>query len=178
MLQSGTAASSLQKIYEEGYLTCSTAVYYEGQGNEEEAMRCWKTAVQQIQNQHADGNIPEYAALTETEKALSDSLRELEYQAQERIDLLEALKESRRGDPFQDPPSSFPEAPHSYSSGYNGSNGYSGYGTYREGPSQASSSPSSGYIGGGTIPAITYNELSRPEFTTADINLNVTNGIV
>lgn len=31
MLQSGTTASSLQKIYEEGYLTCSTAVYYEGQ---------------------------------------------------------------------------------------------------------------------------------------------------
>ncbi|CAK7234116.1 Golgi transport complex subunit 6 [Sporothrix bragantina] len=166
MLQSGTAASSLQRIYEEGYLTCSTAVYYEGQGNEEEAMRCWKTAVQQIQNQHADGNIPEYAALTETEKALSDSLRELEYQAQERIDLLEALKESRQGDPFQDPPGSFPESSHSYSSGYNGNNGYSsGYGSYGDRPSQSSSSPNSGYIGGGTIPAITYSELSRPELS-------------
>ncbi|CAK7207342.1 Golgi transport complex subunit 6 [Sporothrix eucalyptigena] len=160
MLQSGTAASSLQKIYEEGYLTCSTAVYYEGQGNEEEAMRCWKTAVQQIQSQHADGRIPEYAALTETEKALSDSLRELEYQAQERIDLLEALKESRQGDPFQDPPGSYPDTS---TSSY--SNGYGGYGAYGEGPSHSSSSPSSGYIGGGTIPAITYSELSRPELS-------------
>lgn len=136
-------------------------------------MRCWKTAVQQIQSQHADGNIPEYAALTETEKALSDSLRELEYQAQERIDLLEALKESRRADPFQDPPSYSDNPSAGYSSGYNGTSNSSssygnysgGYGAYGEGPSHSSSSPSSGYIGGGTIPAITYGELSRPELS-------------
>lgn len=140
-------------------------------------MRCWKTAVQQIQHQHADGNIPEYAALTETEKALSDSLRELEYQAQERIDLLQALKESRRADPFQDPPSAYSDNPSgSYSSGYNGNSGnngnngyggYGGYGAYGEGPSHSSPSPNSGYIGGGTIPAITYGELSRPELSRA-----------
>ncbi|KJR79915.1 uncharacterized protein SPSK_00410 [Sporothrix schenckii 1099-18] len=187
MLQSGTAASSLQKIYEEGYLTCSTAVYYEGQGNEEEAMRCWKAAVQQIQHQQANGNIPEYAALTETEKALSASLRELEYQAQERIDLLEALKQSRRADPFQDPPRSYSNnsvngqnghnsssSYNNYNSGYNGNSGtsnnigydsYGGYSSYGEGPSQTSPSTNSGYIGGGTIPAITYSELSRPELS-------------
>lgn len=143
-------------------------------------MRCWRTAVQQIQNKQADGSIPDYAALSETEKALSDSLRELEYQAQERIDLLQALKESRRADPFQDPPGSFPGSSvnpsnsyNSYNSGYNGSNGSngygrgSGYGSYGEGPSQSSSSPNSGYIGGGTIPAITYSELSRPEVSRA-----------
>ncbi|CAK7272836.1 Golgi transport complex subunit 6 [Sporothrix epigloea] len=170
MLHSGTAASSLQKIYEEGYLTCSTAVYYEGQGNEEEAMRCWKSAVQQIQNQQFDDKIPEYAALTETEKALSDSLRELEYQARERIDLLEALKESRQEDPFQDQPSSSLNSSHSYSSAYNGNNGnngFNGYGTVGGGPSQSPSPPNSGYIGGGTIPAITYGELSRPELYRA-----------
>lgn len=137
------------------------------QGNEEEAMRCWKSAVQQIQNQQFDDKIPEYAALTETEKALSDSLRELEYQARERIDLLEALKESRQEDPFQDQPSSSLNSSHSYSSDYNGHNGYSGYGTINGGPSQSPSPPSSGYIGGGTIPAITYGELSRPELCRA-----------
>ncbi|CAK7266219.1 Golgi transport complex subunit 6 [Sporothrix epigloea] len=168
MLQSGTAASSLQKVYEEGYLTCSTAVYYEGQGNEEEAMRCWKMAVQQIQNQHLDDKIPEYATLTETEKALSDSLRELEYQARERIDLLEALRESRQEDPFQDQPSSSFNSSHSYSSGYdgnNGNNGFSGRRTSYGGPSQSPSPLNGGYIGGGTIPAITYGELSRPELS-------------
>ena len=130
-------------------------------------MRCWKTAVQQIQSQHADGNIPEYAALTETEKALSDSLRELEYQAQERIDLLEALKESRQADPFQDPQGSSQGSSQSqsYSSGYFGNNGYGRNGSYGDGLGRSSSSPSGGYIGGGTIPAITYSELSRPELS-------------
>ena len=31
MLRNRTAASVLQKAYDESYLTCSTAVYYEGQ---------------------------------------------------------------------------------------------------------------------------------------------------
>ncbi|EPE03663.1 aaa family atpase [Ophiostoma piceae UAMH 11346] len=170
MLQSGTTASGLQKIYEEGYLTCSTAVYYEGQGNEDEAMRCWKSAVQQIRHQYANGHFPDYRALSSSEKALSDSIRELEYQAQERIDLLAALKESRVHDPFKDPPK-YSEASQmgygaspSSTAGVVGGDYVNGY-PYEEGSSSAAPQTpgSSGYIGGGTIPAITYNELSRPE---------------
>lgn len=182
MLQSGTTASGLQKIYEEGYLTCSTAVYYEGQGNEDEAMRCWRSAVQQIRSQYANGHFPDYRALSSSEKSLSDSIRELEYQAQERIDLLSALSESRAHDPFKDPPRysenteprhtsshmGYAASPSSTAGVVGGGGDYlNGYHTYGQGSgSGAPQTPnSSGYIGGGTIPAITYSELSRPEIS-------------
>ncbi|KAK8084583.1 AAA domain-containing protein [Apiospora hydei] len=90
------AASNLQKTYDESYLTCSTAVYYESQGNEKEAMRYWKTALDQIN--HNSPSKPSYTPKSETERALLESLKTLETQCKERVDLLEALRISREED--------------------------------------------------------------------------------
>lgn len=70
-----------------------------------------------------------------------DAVKELELQCKERIDLLEALKLSRQEGVAS---------------------------TYRDNTAQAtgSSSQVSGTIGQGSIPAVTYSELSRPSFST------------
>ncbi|EXJ88917.1 adenosinetriphosphatase [Capronia epimyces CBS 606.96] len=97
-------ASSMQKTYDECYLQCSTAVFFEGQGNEAEALRSWKSALDQI-NYYKAYKLPfNYTPKSEIEKALYESLRELERQCKERVDLLEALKRSRQ-DLGQDSPS-------------------------------------------------------------------------
>ncbi|KAK6855442.1 EMG1/NEP1 methyltransferase [Apiospora arundinis] len=90
------AVSNLQKTYDESYLTCSTAVYYESQGNEKEAMQYWKTALNQIS--HNSPSKPSYTPKSETERALLESLKALETQCKERVDLLEALRISREED--------------------------------------------------------------------------------
>jgi fidgetin-like protein 1 len=89
------AVSSMQKTYDECYLACSTAVYFEGQNNEAEALRSWKNALDQIyfHNYKLPSN---YTPKSETEKALFASLKQLELQCRERVDLLEALRQSRR----------------------------------------------------------------------------------
>lgn len=145
MLRSNkTAASVLQKTYDESYLTCSTAVYYESQGNEVEAMRCWKLALDRIYDHHANRILPNFTPSSETEKALADSLRQLELQCKERIDLLEALRLSRQ----------------EMSSGYDTTAGDQ---LGRSSTvSHQSGSQGKGWIGGGTIPAVEYTELSRP----------------
>jgi fidgetin-like protein 1 len=109
-------ASSMQKTYDECYLICSTAVYFEGQvwttalpqqaancyslpitqNNEAEALRSWRSALDQIYYHNAHRMPTTYTPRNETERALQDSLRELEMQCKERVDLLEALKESRK----------------------------------------------------------------------------------
>ncbi|KIW11057.1 hypothetical protein PV08_10356 [Exophiala spinifera] len=89
-------ASSMQKTYDECYLQCSTAVFFEGQGNEAEALRSWKSALDQITYYKAYKLPLNYAPKSETERALFDSLKELEIQCKERVDLLEALKRSRQ----------------------------------------------------------------------------------
>ncbi|KAH8891676.1 COG6-domain-containing protein [Thozetella sp. PMI_491] len=133
MLRNRSALPALQKTYDESYLTCSTAVYYESQGNEDEAMRCWKTALDQIHEHNASKILPNYAPRSETEKALVDSLRELELQCKERIDLLQALRLSRQASP---------SAP----------------GT----PDTLNRATERGWIGDGTIPALAYTQLSKP----------------
>ncbi|KAK3320020.1 oligomeric complex COG6-domain-containing protein [Cercophora scortea] len=153
MLRNRTAASVLQKTYDESYLTCSTAVYYESQGDEAEAMRCWKLALDQIYDHHANRVLPNYTPRSETEKALVDSLRRLELQCKERIDLLEALRLSRHEAlQQQDSSSSGPGPSKSSDSSDPG-----------PGPGPGSSQQDKGWIGGGTIPAATYMDLSRPE---------------
>ncbi|KAI1612499.1 adenosinetriphosphatase [Exophiala viscosa] len=73
-------ASSMQKTYDESYLQCSTAVFFEGQGNEAEALRYYKAY-----------KLPmNYAPKSETERALYDSLKQLETQCQERLSRQEA----------------------------------------------------------------------------------------
>ncbi|KAH6606292.1 hypothetical protein Trco_005445 [Trichoderma cornu-damae] len=137
--------AALQKTYDHSYLSCSTAVYYEGQGDESEATRHWKAALRRINEYYASASAPRVSeSYTDTDAALIDALKELELQCKERIDLLEALKLSRE-------------------------DGLAS--TYRDDtipPSQASDSTNqgTGTIGQGTIPAVTYSELSRPALTS------------
>lgn len=149
MLRNKAALPALQKTYDESYLTCSTAVYYEGQGNEKEAMRCWKSALTNINDHHANKVSSTYEPKTETERALIDSLKKLEIQCKERIDLLEALRISRE------------EGTHTPRTPRTPSNGKL-VGHIDASDLEARGTPSKGWIGDGTIPAITYPELSRP----------------
>ncbi|KAK5061026.1 hypothetical protein LTR84_007567 [Exophiala bonariae] len=89
-------SSLMQKIYDESYLHCSTAVFFEGQANEAEALRSWKSALDGITYFKAYKLPFNYQPKSETEKALYDSLRQLENQCKERVDLFEALRLSRQ----------------------------------------------------------------------------------
>ncbi|KAH8836208.1 hypothetical protein RJ55_10074 [Drechmeria coniospora] len=160
------AFTVLQKTYDDSYLSCSTAVYYEsqvfipqlrlhrlnplangegaGQGNEPEAARHWKAALDNIYEHHAIKSAPGYEPQTDTERALVDALKQLELQCKERIDLLEALRVS-----LQD------ESPTS-------PNNHSGISE----PKSEATGRTKGCIGLGTIPAVTYSQLSRPFLPT------------
>ncbi|OJJ73207.1 hypothetical protein ASPBRDRAFT_40851 [Aspergillus brasiliensis CBS 101740] len=97
-------ASSLQKTYDDCYLMCSTAVYFEGQQNEEEALRSWRSALETIYYHNAYRVPSKYTPKNETERALQDSIRQLELQCRERVDLLQALRESRKDSAGRSPP--------------------------------------------------------------------------
>lgn len=144
-------SSSMQKTYDECYLICSTAIYFEGQNNEAEALRSWRSALDQIYYHNAYRVPPNYRPKSETEKALQDSLRDMEMQCKERVDILEALRRSRtdakdqtehtasnvirRGRPPAPPKKSDISSP-------------------------LESRP--GFIGQGTIPTVNYPDLSKP----------------
>ncbi|KAL2263316.1 hypothetical protein VTK26DRAFT_7299 [Humicola hyalothermophila] len=146
--RTASALSTLQKTYDESYLTCSTAAYYESQGNESEAMRCWKLALEQINDHNADRVLPTFTPHSETEKALLDSLRRLELQCKERIDLLEALRLSRQEAAQNNTPLSAVDTNKPV-------NDPRDAGQRKE--------QEQGWIGNGTIPALTYAELPRPD---------------
>ncbi|PYH91507.1 AAA-domain-containing protein [Aspergillus ellipticus CBS 707.79] len=101
-------ASSLQKTYDDCYLMCSTAVYFEGQNNEEEALRSWRSALETIYYHNAYRLSSQYTPKNETERALQDSIRQLELQCSERVDLLQALRESRKDSTGRSPPRATP----------------------------------------------------------------------
>ena len=105
-------------------------------------MRHWRGALDQIYEHNANKVPPTYVAKTDTEKALIQALKQLELQCKERIDLLEALRVSREDSPHQTPTLS---------------NKLSKTPDYFD-----PNSRSKGSIGSGTIPAVTYSELSRP----------------
>ncbi|KAL0259989.1 hypothetical protein SLS55_005732 [Diplodia seriata] len=139
-------SAAMQKTYDDCYLVCSTAIYFESQGNEAEALRSWRNALDQIYYFNAYRRPANWAPKTETEKALQASLRELELQCKERVDLLEALKESRKDAKKEKDPAS-------------------------AGDLQASSAATSrpevvpdggGWLGQGTIPPVNYPDLARP----------------
>ncbi|CCF44042.1 SAP1 [Colletotrichum higginsianum] len=109
-------------------------------------MRCWKNALDQLNDQRITKVLPNYVAGTETEEALIDSLRKLELQCKERIDLLEALRISRQ-DALTLQDSNLPAPILS---------------TCTEPDLSNMTTPERGWIGQGTIPAIRYPELSRP----------------
>ncbi|KAF9731440.1 hypothetical protein PMIN02_008262 [Paraphaeosphaeria minitans] len=144
-------ASSTQKAYDEAFLACSTAVYFEAQSNEAEALRSWRTALDQITYHNAHRGPSLVRPASSTEQALVESLRQLELQCKERVDLLEALKRSRQESaetltsPRTDAKAPTPP-PH-------------GAGTL---PVQADPNGASSWLGGGTIPPVDYNDLSRP----------------
>ncbi|PVH87888.1 AAA-domain-containing protein [Cadophora sp. DSE1049] len=143
-------SSSLQKTYDECYLICSTAVYFEGQGNEAEALRSWRSALDQIYYHNAYRVPAGYIPRSETEKALKDSLRDMEMQCKERVDLLEALKQSRQEEAAGE-------------AGTEGSNGKIHKTSSRTPRHSSETEPGEkGFIGNGTIPAVNYPELSRP----------------
>lgn len=125
----------------------STSLITSPKGDEKEAMRCWKNALDNIHEHQARKVALSYVPKSETEKALIESLKKLELQCKERIDLLEALRVSRADDAKSNPKTptdgNMPEYVES-----------SNLSTRR--------TPSKGWIGDGTIPAITYPELSRP----------------
>jgi len=95
-------------------------------------MRCWQAALQQISDYKEDGRFPRAPPQSETETALADSLHLLELQCRERVDLLSALRLSRQVDGAEQPIAA------------------------------SEALAGRGWIGGGTIPAVTYTELSRP----------------
>lgn len=141
-------ASSLQKTYDECYLLCSTAVYFEGQNNEEEALRSWRSALETIYHHNARRIPSNYTPKSETEKALQDSIRALENQCRERVDLLSALRESRKesaeANNVKDTPATLIKNKTPVIAS----------------PSSSSNPP--GWIGDGTIPAVGYTDLSKP----------------
>lgn len=106
-------------------------------------MRCWKSALDQIYDHNANKMPRDHVVRTETERALTESLRQLELQCKERIDLLEALRISRQEDVSQ-----------------RGSSSSGGNPTLSSDSSDQDRGR--GFIGDGTIPAITYPELSKP----------------
>ncbi|KAK5130063.1 hypothetical protein LTR08_002496 [Meristemomyces frigidus] len=143
-----TPASSMQKTYDECYLICSTAIYFEGQNNEPEALRAWRNALDQIYYHNAYKMPSGYSPRTETERALQDSLRAMEMQCKDRVDLLEALRKSRL------------EAEEDAKS--------NGDGASRSRESLASASKpaptanSTGWLGGDSVRQASYADLPRP----------------
>ncbi|KAL3461373.1 P-loop containing nucleoside triphosphate hydrolase protein [Aspergillus heterothallicus] len=129
--------SSLQKTYDDCYLMCSTAVYFEGQNNEEEALKSWRSALETIYYHNAYRLPASYTPSTETERALQDSIRQLELQCRERVDLLDALRESRKDSSSSGKKKSPPR-------------------------SHVNFNTTPGYIADGTVPAVGYTDLSKP----------------
>lgn len=95
-----------------------------------------------------------YRPKSETEKALADSLRDMEIQCKERVDLLEALKQSRQ------------ESQNSDTGASSGAASLSGNGRLSKVATPRVSSETErndrGWIGGGTIPAISPLAVPRP----------------
>ncbi|KAF2658141.1 AAA-domain-containing protein [Lophiostoma macrostomum CBS 122681] len=145
-------SSSMQKTYDECFLTCSTAVYFEGQNNEAEALRSWKSALDQIYYHNAYRVPSNYRPKTETDRALQESLRQLELQCKERVDLLETLKKSRE-DTAKD--GTTPQL-----------QGEAAGAAPIPPPHVTTATPRDAaeptWLGGGTVPPIGFSDLSRP----------------
>ncbi|KAI9787702.1 MAG: hypothetical protein M1839_000233 [Geoglossum umbratile] len=140
-------SSSLQKTYDECYRVCSTAIYFEGQNNEAEALRSWRNALDQIYYFNAYRMPPNSRPKSETDKALQDSLHEMELQCKERVDLLEALHQSRVDSNLD---------------AENSSGRLSMVRASSTPTPRASLDQGRGTIGEGSVPAFNYPDLSRP----------------
>ncbi|KAF2144688.1 uncharacterized protein K452DRAFT_266714 [Aplosporella prunicola CBS 121167] len=150
MMRQKPSSSAMQKTYDDCYLVCSTAVYFETQGNEAEALRSWRSALDQIYYFNAHRRPANYAPKTETEKALQASLRELELQCKERVDLLEALEESRK------------ETKKGKEHGTLGEPAGPVLHATSATPKSEADRDRAGWLAQGTIPPVNYPDLSRP----------------
>ncbi|KAI9797890.1 MAG: hypothetical protein M1833_005090 [Piccolia ochrophora] len=145
MLRNSTA-SSLQKTVK---------------SNEAEALRSWRSALDAIYYHNAYRVSPHYRAKNQTEKALQDSLKDMEMQCKERVDLLDALRKSRE-EGAQSGKSMVP--------------GLTPATLPDTRPANLSTGSQPGWLGQGTIPAVNYSDLSpqkapklpdRPPISTA-----------
>lgn len=144
-------ASSTQKAYDEAFLACSTAVYFESQSNEAEALRSWRTALDHITYHNARRGPSLVRPASSTEQALVESLRQLELQCKERVDLLDTLQRSRREttDSLASPPADAPPpTPPAHGTGMLSAH------------AEPVGPPA--WLAGGTIPPVDYHDLSRP----------------
>ncbi|KAG9669841.1 AAA-domain-containing protein, partial [Aureobasidium melanogenum] len=114
------------------------------QNNEAEALRSWRNALDQIYYHNAYRMPTGWRPRSETEKALQESLRQMELQCKERVDLLEALRQSR-----EEAAEAETQAKATASS--------------TSIPLQESADQSNaGGLGGGSIPPVNYSDISRP----------------
>lgn len=118
------------------------------QNNEEEALRSWRSALETIYHHNARRVPSTYTPKSETEKALQDSIRALEVQCRERVDLLGALRASRK------------ESAEANGGGKESATLVKGKSVTSAPPPSSSNLP--GWIGDGTIPAVGYTDLSKP----------------
>lgn len=121
-----TSVASMQKTYDECYLICSTAVFFESQvramvahivtrslisqNNEAEALRSWREALAKIIQHNATRASSAWYPQTETERALMNALIDMENQCKERVDLLKALRDSRAESGQSEAPSNLSKA--------------------------------------------------------------------
>ncbi|KAL4944837.1 P-loop containing nucleoside triphosphate hydrolase protein [Aspergillus oleicola] len=154
--------SSLQKTYDDCYLMCSTAVYFEGQNNEDEALRSWRSALETIYYHNAYRLPASYIPSNETERALQESIRQLELQCCERVDLLDALRESRKEKEKEKEKKEKDnnKGKDSSSSSISSLRKFRFTSTPRGNNGNGNATP--GYIGDGTVPAVGYTDLSKP----------------
>ncbi|MCJ1416752.1 hypothetical protein MMC32_003090 [Xylographa parallela] len=140
-------SSSMQKTYDECYLLCSTAVYFESKNNEADALKSWQSALDKIYYHNAYRVPPNYRPASETDKALQDSLHDMELQCKERVDLLKTLRQSRSEikDNKDSSTSSKRTSP-----------------TLTKLPTEHTLQEPTNWIGQGTVPALSYPDLSRP----------------
>lgn len=139
------------------------------QCNELEACRSWQKALDTITAHNAKAPSSWYPR-SETEKALRDSLYSMELQCKERIEILTALKLSREEKAAED-------AAKQDGSSSNASSSNNGSGSKLVKPGLRSNdslgntgengNAVQGFLGDGTIPAVSYKDLSRPEPITS-----------
>ncbi|KAF3490586.1 uncharacterized protein GIQ15_00103 [Arthroderma uncinatum] len=122
-----------------------------GANNESEALRAWKSALDTIYYHNAHKVPLTYVPKNDTERGLQDALRELELQCKERVSLLETLRESRKEAGMDPDPKTTPISKGKLEKSR----------PPVTGPQKLGGS-TTGWIGGGTIPSISYPELSRP----------------
>ncbi|KAI5288730.1 hypothetical protein KEM54_004954 [Ascosphaera aggregata] len=94
LLRSNNTASSLQKSYDESHLLCSTAIYFECQNNDDEAIRAWDTAAERIAYLNSHRIPSNYHPKTPNERHVYETLIRLEKECRERIGLIQSVLRS------------------------------------------------------------------------------------